>query len=95
MNGHVPFAPVLAKIISIPPVAVESTITESGQLRKQIQIRMEHTVENREPNVPSWHSDFQRQSEYFLILTSVDRSSSLLSNLHNVLHNQVTGENVP
>jgi len=85
MNGHVPFAPVLAKVISIPPVAVESAITESGQLREQIQVRMKHTIENSEPNVASWHSDFESKSEHFQILTSVDRSSSFLSNLHYVL----------
>lgn len=51
VDGEVPFAPVLTQIPCVPPVWIESTVSEASQLTPQIQVRMEERVEENQPDI--------------------------------------------
>lgn len=50
MHRHVPCSPEGVDVIRVPPVAVEISVGEVQQLAHQIQERMEHQVEEAQPD---------------------------------------------
>lgn len=51
VNWHVPFLPILAHVVRVPPVAVETTVREVCQLCKDVRVGVEDQVEVSEPDV--------------------------------------------
>ena len=49
VNRVVPFSPVLSHITGVPPVVIESSVSEVGQLGKKVHVGVEETIENQEP----------------------------------------------
>lgn len=51
MNRHVPFLPVLTKVVCIPPVAVESAVGKLRELSPKVEVCVEDQVEVSQPDV--------------------------------------------
>ena len=49
VDRHVPVSPVLVKSGSIPPSAVKLSVPKVGELRKNVEPKVEEAVEHQEP----------------------------------------------
>ena len=49
VDGHVPGLPKLEDVVGVPPAVVELAVGEAQQLPAQVQRRVEHQVEARQP----------------------------------------------
>lgn len=54
MNGHVPGAPERVNVVRVPPVAVEVPVGELQDLAEQVHKRVEHQVEEAQPDEVVW-----------------------------------------
>ena len=50
VDGHVPRLPELEDVVGVPPAVVELAVGEAQQLPAQVEHRVEHQVEARQPD---------------------------------------------
>lgn len=55
MNRHVPRSPEGVDVIRVPPVAVEISISKLQNFSEEVQERMEHQVEEAQPDEVVWN----------------------------------------
>jgi len=94
VDGVVPLAPVLAQVVGVPPVGVESAVRKLTQLRPEVQVGVEEAVEFDEPDVGRRHCHLERAHQNTELVASANGLQSLLSNGENVLHDQVDHDEV-
>ena len=92
VDGLVPLAPILAQVARVPPVAVEASIAELGQLSQEVQPRMEGRVEHGEPHVGGRYRHVQRREQDPHVVTLLEVRHSVTSDRHHVLVDEVEHE---
>ena len=76
VNGEVPLSPVFREIPCIPPIVIESSISEVGQLTPKVHVRVEETVEPEEPQIGSRYThvkSLQKDLEVLLLSKGLNR----------------------
>lgn len=73
VNGEIPLSPVFGQVSSVPPIVVEPTVTEIGELTPEVHIGMEKRVETHQPAIGSWHTDVQDLDQNLAIVPLAQR----------------------
>ncbi len=57
VDGHVPGAPELAEVATVPPVLVELSVAESQDLSHEVEIVVENVYEADQPGKADWEGE--------------------------------------
>ena len=92
MNGVVPLPPVLSKASCIPPVGVESSVREPGDLGPQVCPGMKNSKENHQPEVRPRDSNTECVNEDAEIVSLLKMNNALLTNGHDMLIEEINDQ---